>query len=49
MSYELVYTRQAHFVLGPTWYIVAGEVAFEEREACDEHVAHLLETLRIRS
>jgi hypothetical protein len=42
----LVYSRQAHLVLGPTMLIIAGESPIEEQEFCDACVAHILATLR---
>jgi len=42
----LVYSRQAHLVLGPTLLIVAGESPMEEQEFCDACVDHILATLR---
>ena len=42
----LVYSRQAHLVLGPTLLIVAGESPMEEQEFCDAFVAHVLASLR---
>jgi hypothetical protein len=42
----LVYSRQAHLVLGSTRLIVAGECPMEEKEFCDACVEHVLATLR---
>lgn len=42
----LVYSRQAHLVLGPTLLIVAGESPIEEKEFCDAYVDHVLASLR---
>jgi hypothetical protein len=42
----LVYSRQAHLVLGPTMLILAGESPIEEREFCDAFVEHVLASLR---
>ncbi len=42
----LVYSRQAHLVLGPMMLIVAGESPMEEQEFCDACVDHILATLR---
>ena len=42
----LVYSRQAHLVLGPTLLIVAGEAPIEEKEFCDAYLEHVLASLR---
>ncbi len=42
----LVYSRQAHLVLGPTLLIVAGEAPIEEQAFCDAYMDHVLATLR---
>jgi len=43
-----IYRRQTHLVVGSTWLIVAGESPLELREACDQVVDQVVQTLRIR-
>ena len=41
----IVYSRQAHLVLGETLLLVAGETAVEERAFCDACVEHVIASL----
>jgi hypothetical protein len=42
----LVYSRQAHLVLGPSLLVLAGETPIEEREFCDAYMDHILASLQ---
>lgn len=43
-----IYTRQAHFALGTSWLIVAGEAPIADKDFCDGYINHVLESLRLR-
>ncbi len=44
----MIYTRQAHLVVGDIWLVVAGNAPLAEREVCDQLIEHVLSTLRVR-
>lgn len=45
---NMVYTRQAHLVVGTQWLVVAANAPLAERETCDQLLEHVLSTLRVR-
>jgi hypothetical protein len=44
-----VYTRQAHFLAGGTWIILACNADLEDRARCDAVMDRAIETFRFRS
>jgi hypothetical protein len=45
---DVIYARQVHLAVGPTWLVIVGQAEMTDREACDAYLDRVLDTFRLR-